>query len=55
MAVTMRETLRTMLLTDMESISISMDINMRVSGRIICPMGKGRLNIPMAVGIMDSF
>lgn len=55
MEVIMKAILEITLQMDMESISISTDINMKVNGKIIYPMVKVRPNTQMEADITDSF
>ena len=54
MAAIMKGILGIMWLMGMVGILMPILINIRGSGRIICPMALGRLNTPMAVGITVS-
>ncbi len=55
MALIIKETLRIMQQMDMENISISISMFIKVSGKIIYPMEKVKLNILMVADIMESF
>jgi hypothetical protein len=53
MVVTMKATLRITSPMATESISILVDTNTRVSGRVMFPMEEGKLSIPMKASITD--